>query len=150
MSLENTNPEIKNDFLEWERLRSEGKNPKEIMGENRAFQAYIADPTEMHARTMELRKHLGIKPGEKIDLNSATQKLNKLSRLLKGNFKQPITGLKEYMNVIDNDPQKFANLLNKFWGVVPAGLVVGALNNNSEPTNQYRYGGSIHNWRSSS
>lgn len=150
MSLENTNPEIKNDFYEWERLRNEGKSLKEIkkiMGENKAFQAYIADPTEMHARTMELRKHLGIKPGEKIDLNSATQKLNKLSRLLKGNFKQPITGLKEYMNVIDNDPQKFANLLNNFWGLVPAGITIGALNNNSEPTNQYEYGGSIHNWR---
>jgi len=150
MSLENTNPEIKNDFYEWERLRNEGKSLKEIkkiMGENKAFQAYIADPTEMHARTMELRKHLGIKPGEKIDLNDATKKLNKLSSLLKGNFKQPITGLKEYMNVIDNDPQKFANLLNKFWGVVPAGITIGALNNNSEPTNQYEYGGSIHNWR---
>ena len=141
MSLENTNPEIKNDFLEWERLKSEGKNPEEIMGKDRAFQAYIADPAEMHARTMELRKHLRIKPGEKIDLNSATQKLNKLSALLKGNFKQPVNGLKEYMNVIDNDPQKFANLLNKFWGVVPAGMTIGALNNNSEPTDQYKNGG---------
>jgi hypothetical protein len=144
MSLENTNPEIKNDFYEWERLRNEGKSLKEIekiMGKDRAFQAYIADPTEMHARTMELRKHFGIKPDEKFDVNDATKKLNKLSSLLKGNFKQPITGLKEYMNVIDNDPQKFANLLNKFWGVVPAGVAVGALNNNSEPTNQYENGG---------
>jgi hypothetical protein len=150
MSLENTNPEIKNDFYEWERLRNEGKSLKEIekiMGKDRAFQAYIADPTEMHARTMELRKHFGIKPNEKFDVNDATKKLNKLSSLLKGNFKQPITGLKEYMNVIDNDPQKFANLLNNFWGLVPAGITIGALNNNSEPTNQYEYGGSIHNWR---
>ena len=150
MSLENTNPEIKNDFYEWEKLRNEGKSLKEIekiMGKDRAFQAYIADPTEMHARTMELRKHFGIKPDEKFDVNDATKKLNKLSSLLKGNFKQPITGLKEYMNVIDNDPQKFANLLNNFWGLVPAGITIGALNNNSEPTNQYEYGGSIHNWR---
>ncbi len=144
MSLENTNPEIKNDFYEWERLRNEGKSLKEIekiMGKDRAFQAYIADPTEMHARTMELRKHFGIKPNEKFDVNDATKKLNKLSSLLKGNFKQPITGLKEYMNVIDNDPQKFANLLNKFWGVVPAGMTIGALNNSSGPANQYENGG---------
>jgi hypothetical protein len=148
ISLENTNPEIRNDFYEWENLRNKGEDPKKVMGDMRASQAYFANPTEMHARTMELRKYFGIKPDKIIDVNTAEKMINKLNNLPYHNYrKHPITGLHSYLNVIDYNPQKFANLLNKFWGVVPAGMTIGALNNNSEPTDQYRYGGSIHNWR---
>jgi hypothetical protein len=118
------------------------------MGKAREYQAYIADPTEMHARTMQLRKFFGIKPNEKFDINAAAEKLNHLVDILPHDKKtHPITGLRQYLTAIDVDPKNFANLLNKFWGVVPAGVAIGELNNNSEPTNQYKDGGSIHNWR---
>lgn len=151
MSLSNTNEEIRNDVLEWQNLRNEGKTQEginKIMGKERAYQAYIADPTEMHARTMELRKHFGITPDMKFDENSAADLLERLYKTaeLKEN-KHPITGLRQYLTALDGKPQNFANILNNFWGVLPVGLTIGALNNNQNKPNQYKDGGQIHNWR---
>ena len=47
---------------DWETLRKQGKNPAAILGKKKANEGYLSDPTEIHARIMELRKDFGLTP----------------------------------------------------------------------------------------
>lgn len=124
--LSSMDPKIKNDFLEWETLRNSGQDPKKIMGEARAHQAYLADPTEVHARIMELRKHLGITPETVVNEKYANEVIDYLKALPEN--KRPIDI--KLLNVIKGDPKKLSNLFNKLWAAspyaIPAAGVLGA------------------------
>jgi hypothetical protein len=141
IAIDNMNPEIKKDFLEWEKLINKGIDPKTVMGKERAYQAYLADPTEQHARIMELRYNLGITPNYKMNLEDATKVLewiNKGGSMVDSKF----------LNVINNDPKKLQNLFNGFWAVSPLIGVggIGALGaglslKDQKPKETYQMGG---------
>jgi hypothetical protein len=120
VALKNMNPKVKNDFLEWENYRKRGIDPDEEMGKNRAYQAYLADPTEQHARIMELRYQLGVTPDYKMDLDDA-------EKVLKWVDEGSSNIDPKFLNVIDKDPNKLAELFNRFWGATPLIGTAGAL-----------------------
>lgn len=131
-ALKNMNPKIKDDFLEWEKYNNFGFDPVEKMGRKRAYQAYLADPTEQHARIMELRYDLGITPNYKMDLEDAEKVLKWIDE--GGSKIDP-----KFLNVIDKDPKKLADLFNRFWMAPAATIGAGALQEKSE----YKTGGNI-------
>jgi len=131
VALKNMNPEIKKDFMEWERYRNSGIDPVKKMGKERAYQAYLANPTEQHARIMELRHQLGIKPNNIVSEDNAKQIINLIE-----NGRTTVDP--KFLNVIDKDPKKLSTLFNKFWAVPPAAIGgVGAL----QQTEQKQMGG---------
>jgi len=132
-ALSNMNPDIKKDFLEWENLRSLGKNPDKVMGKQRAYQAYLANPTEQHARIMELRRDLGIKPTHTI-----TPDFSKTIIELIDEGATPVD--RQFLNVIDRDPKKLSELFNKFWAVPPAVIGAAALQGQEEIPQQKKGG----------
>lgn len=139
-SLKNTDPEILSDFRQWKSLREQGKNPVKEMGREKAYQAYLANPTEMHARLMELRKHLGHAPDTKVTPEYAKQVIDYLEKLPRN--KRPID-VDGFLNVIEDDPAKLSELFNKFWAVPPAVIGTQGLMNQKEskPQQQLKNGG---------
>jgi hypothetical protein len=128
-TLLNMNPKIKNDFLEWEELNRKNIDPKTIMGEERALQAYLADPTEMHARIMELRQDLGITPDYKMDEGTAKKIVEWIEK--GGSSINP-----KFLNVIDKDAKKLSALFNRYWAVAPLTIGAGALQQYNQPQQQ--------------
>ena len=118
------NPDMKKDFLEWEGLRAQGKSYSEIdkiMGVKRSDNGYYSNPTEMHARIMELRKHFNLTPDKYIDPNTASDMIKKLESM--PSYKQPIN-VKKFLKVIDKKPDNLAYLFNRLWAIPPA-LMIG-------------------------
>ena len=118
------NPDMKKDFLEWEGLRAQGKSSSEIdkiMGVKRSDNGYYSNPTEMHARIMELRKHFNLTPDKYIDPNTASDMIKKLESM--PSYKQPIN-VKMFLKVIDKKPDNLAYLFNRLWAIPPA-LMIG-------------------------
>ena len=156
MVLNNLNPDYLKDFHEWEALHAQGIDPASIMGDYRAFRGYMANPTEMHARTMELRRFFNITPDQFVTDDFAKQMVDYLKHLrnTKKNTQQPITGLGFYLDALDNDPQKVSTVFNKLWGVVPAAVAgtaipsIGKTNNNqSQATGGYTMKNNNQSWR---
>jgi len=76
---------------------------------------YLTDPTEVHARIMQLRKEFGLKPGQMLDDNSAKDLYKKAlkSKDVENYFVKMFT------------PENFKNLFNKLPAVAPV-VGVGA------------------------
>ena len=124
LSLKYTDPEIKKDYFQYRKLRDFGEDPDIVMGKEKAYQAYLAEPTEMHARIMELRHHLGIKPDDVID----DDYVKKVVEYIKsGN--SPIDG-EGFLRVLGKDNETQAKglkeLFNGFWAAAPITIGVGA------------------------
>jgi len=122
-SLSVTDPEIKQNFLVWENLRNMGKTDSEIgkiLGNSQADQSYYANPTEMHARIMELRKYFNLRPGQEIDAQRSQKMINKLESLPR--HKAPIS-VNPFLKVINKNPQNLSYLFNEFWGLAPAAVI---------------------------
>jgi hypothetical protein len=114
----NMNPTIKADYIQWKNLRNQGINPETEMGKQRAYMAYLGNPTEQHARIMELRKGLGLKPDDVVTPEYAKQIMDWVDS--GGSTIDP-----NFLKVIDKDPKKLANLFNDLWVAAPA-VGVGA------------------------
>jgi hypothetical protein len=121
-TLKNVNPEFKKDFSEWEEHRLYGRDPVKEMGKERAYRGYLANPTEVHARIMELRKGLSLSPRNVVSPEYAKLVIEWIES--GGSTIDP-----EFLKVFDSDPKKLSNLFNKLW-TVPAtmGIGAGALN----------------------
>jgi hypothetical protein len=78
---------------------------------------YLKDPTEVHARIMELRKHFDLKPSQKV---SSTMADNILSNVSTGRTK-----LDPKFTMLFNSPQNFANLFNHLRVAAPIGGGIG-------------------------
>lgn len=115
--LNNITKEAKDRYLKWKQL---GVNAKKEMGEKEAFKGYIAHPTEMHARTMELRKAFDLTPDDIVDEEMAKD----MMRTMESN-RNIITGQSEYLDTFGKDPKKMANLFNGLWMAAPGAVVVG-------------------------
>jgi hypothetical protein len=137
IALKNMNPDIKKDFLEWEYYNNMGIDPVKKMGKERAYQAYLADPTEQHARIMELRYQLDITPDYIMDEKKAKSVID----WIESGYS---TVDSKFLNVIDRDPKKLAELFNKFWMAPPAiigtGVVGAGVMQDSQPEQQSQGG----------
>jgi len=107
----------------WENLRNMGKTDSEIgkiLGNSQADQSYYANPTEMHARIMELRKYFNLRPGQEIDAQRSQKMINKLESLPR--HKAPIS-VNPFLKVINKNPENLSHLFNEFWGLAPAAVI---------------------------
>jgi hypothetical protein len=113
VGLKNINPDAKKALLDIEAgLRNQLTKEQQDLG-------YLADPTEQHARIMELRAHFGLEPRDVIDDDVAKKIIEKIK-----NKETPITP--KFLKVIDSDPSKLAERFNRFWAVPAVGVAVGA------------------------
>lgn len=124
----------------WKDLRSKGQNPVEVMGKEEAKLAYLGDPTEIHARIMELRRQAGMTP--EVSKNITPEQAFRIINYLKNNPKQSAVDAR-FFNVIDNDPKKLAKLFRELWAIpATVGIGAGAYQQfNQKPQGTYQYGG---------
>ena len=111
------NPEIHQELEYWRRQGDD--KTRADLGKERRYQAYLADPTEQHARIMELRKYLGHTPDFVSTPEYAQKVMNHLSAMPR--HKRPIDS-EGFFKVFDNDPQKLSNMFNRLWGVTPVAV----------------------------
>jgi hypothetical protein len=78
---------------------------------------YLADPTEVHARLMQIRKHFNLSPDDVITPEQASDMLDEVYF-----NRTPINS--NFPEIIKN-PKAAADLFNKVWGVVPAAGIAG-------------------------
>jgi hypothetical protein len=109
-------PEARKKFLKWESLRNQGQSPSSVMGNVDAYEGYMANPTEMHARIMQLRKHFDLTPDMEITPDMAKGMMDKIKAM--PHKKQPID-IESFSDVIGGDHNKLANLMNRLW-IAPA------------------------------
>jgi LAS superfamily LD-carboxypeptidase LdcB len=148
-------------YNEWSSLANSGKSTEEIkkiMGEDRAYLGYLSDPTEVHARVMELRHAYGLKPDQVITPEMVQEmKNNAFQALTKSTKSQNTTSIlpkpkhnsvdPKFFNIFDNlhDNSSLAYLFNKLPALIPAAAVpaAAAVVNNQAPAEQkeQKYGG---------
>jgi hypothetical protein len=101
-------------------LRQSGKTSKEIdkiMGKENAYKAYLADPTEVHARIGELRQKYDLSPSQTITAKDVQNMRG--GEGLPGNVVD-----KRFFDVFNNDNGS-SFLFNRLWAA-PAAVGVGA------------------------
>ena len=101
---------------DWEIWRNNPKKFEKDFGKKAAYQAYLADPTEQHARIMELRKYFNLTPEQTITPGDAEDMISKLKSIPRR--KQPID-VSGFLNKIDNDPKKLSDRFNRLWATSP-------------------------------
>jgi uncharacterized membrane protein (UPF0127 family) len=145
LAIKNMNPDIKKDFLQWEEYRNFNIDPIKKMGKERAYQAYLADPTEQHARIMQLRHELGLGADPSYRMNEETAE-----GVLKWIDSGGSTVDPKFLKVIDKDPKKLAELFNKFWGVAPVAVAAGAMQEKKQMGGSYQTNQetAMYEWRS--
>jgi len=105
---------------QWEDLISKGIKPETVMGRKNVYKAYMSDPTEVHARIMELRKHFNLTPKSTKEIT--TEEAEKILKAIKKS-KTPID--RNFADVVNNDPNKLKNLFKELWAapIATAGAV---------------------------
>lgn len=83
------------------------------------YLAYLTDPSEQHARIMELRGHYGLKPGQQVSPEVAEKILKDIEKNA-----TPITP--DFAEVVGWNPNRLAGLFNNFWMAPAAGTVAVA------------------------
>jgi hypothetical protein len=122
MILDMLSPRVRTAIEHVHDLRAIGKDPEKIIGEVDTYRAYLGDPTEVHARIMQLRHHLGLKPSDVSDPEYATDVMRYIKALPMD--ESPIDS--KFFSVIDNDPERLSDLFNKLWGTAPAAMSTAA------------------------
>ena len=99
---------------------------KEKLSKEDEYIGYLANPTEVHARIMQLRKQFDMTPEESVQITSeiAQKIMNTVKRLPK---KEQVVDPK-FFDIIGNNPEKLAFLFRRLWGVVPVVGTAGLLN----------------------
>jgi hypothetical protein len=103
----------------WELWRKGPKAFERKFGKKAALDAYYIDPTEQHARIMELRKYFNLTPEQTITPEDAQNMINKLDDLPSKKRPIDVRGLVGFLNRIDNDPTKLSNRFNRLWATAP-------------------------------
>jgi hypothetical protein len=107
--LKNMNQDAATNWADFSIHRDVGKNPI----------GYLADPTEVHARIMEARKHFGLTPAEYVSEERAKDMLERI-----GKGRSPIS--RRFPEIFDN-PKQAALLFNRLPAVAPVAVGAGAL-----------------------
>ena len=112
---------------------------KEKLSKEDEYIGYLANPTEVHARIMQLRKQFDMTPEESVQITSeiAQKIMNTVKRLPK---KEQVVDPK-FFDIIGNDPEKLAFLFRRLWGVVPVAGTAGLLNSKEK-----KHGGATNNY----
>jgi hypothetical protein len=94
------------------------------MGRENAISGYLANPTEVHARIMQLRKALNMTPEQSKNVTPGQAKkiINIIDEAADQTFVDP-----KFLNIIDRDPKKLAYLFNRLWAVPPAAVAASQL-----------------------
>jgi hypothetical protein len=129
-------PEAKEKYLTWNKLRKEGKAPEETMGGLNAYRGYMANPTEMHARIMEMRHHFGLKPEDIITPDKAKNIIDRLNKM--PDNERPVD-IEHLMETIGYDSSKLSDLFNRLW-MAPAAVAAGEALSEDQ---QFKGGGMI-------
>lgn len=108
---------IKNISEEWQNLRNQGISPSQVMGKQNADLGYLADPTEVHARIMELRQLMKMTPEQSVMVTpeKAQDIIRRIENPKNAKFIDP-----KFLDVIDKDPKKLAALFNRLWAATAA------------------------------
>lgn len=120
VAIENMDPDIRGDFFEWEHLRSQGKDPAKIMGKEKAHQAYLANPTEMHARIMEIRRFANLKPDKPIDITEANNLISRIEEMPKKHRPIDINMFKVLGKDRKTQAKGLKELMNRLWAAPAA------------------------------
>ena len=133
---------------QWQDLRSQGIEPGTVMGNKKAYEGYMLNPTEVHARIMELRKHFNLTPKSTQEIT--TEEAEKILKAIKKS-KTPIDS--NFADVVNNDPDKLKYLFKRLWAapIATAGAVgtAGMLANpfqGSDGLQQQKKGGATKNF----
>jgi len=129
-------PEIKKLWEKW----SANRETNDLTKDEKTL-AYLANPTEVHARIMELRRHNNLTPSDYVDEDMAKQF-----------FKQIENGEiginKNFGKVLKNDPKILSKLMNDLYGIaIPLGVGVGGASllknpyKEESPIGGYKMGG---------
>ena len=112
---------------------------KEKLSKEDEYIGYLANPTEVHARIMQLRKQFDMTPEESVQITSeiAQKIMNTVKRLPK---KEQVVDPR-FFDVIGNNPEKLAFLFRRLWGVVPVVGTAGLLNSKEK-----KHGGSTNDY----
>lgn len=134
--LSGIDPEIKKLWEKW----SANRETNDLTKDEKTL-AYLANPTEVHARIMELRRHNNLTPSDYVDEDMANQF-----------FKQIENGEiginKDFGKVLKNDPKILSKLMNDLYGIaIPLGVGVGGASllknpyKEESPIGGYKMGG---------
>ena len=123
-------PEHRELYNTWSNARRNGENVSDIMTKADAYKAYLADPTEVHARIMELRKHFKHDPKASLNMTPAEAQdiMDKVKNM--SPKKRPVNP--EFFKIIKDDPIKLSKLFNRLWATVPIAGAAYLGNNNYE------------------
>lgn len=107
---------------------------KNTMGDNltpseQLLSGYYADPTEMHARIMELRYDLGLTPESIITPEYAQKVIHYIN-----SGHSPVDPI--FNKVYGSNPQYLANIFNKFLGVAPVAGTGAAVYSRQKQANE--------------
>lgn len=94
--------DIRNLSNQWKSLTNSGINPSEVMGRENATLGYLADPTEVHARIMQLRQLMKMTPEQSVMVTpeKAADIITKVQNPKNAKFVDP-----RFLDVIDKDPK---------------------------------------------
>jgi len=131
--------DVRNLTDQYKSLTNSGINPFEVMGRENATLGYLADPTEVHARIMQLRQLMKMTPEQSVMVTpeKAADIITKVQNPKNTKFIDP-----RFLDVIDKDPKKLATLFNRLWAV-PAVAAASQLpeQKNGGWLNNYQDGG---------
>jgi len=111
----NTDKSFVEDFKYFEEMTKKGFNFQTVADRNKFFRGYIADPTEQHARIMQVRHQLNLKPSDKVSIEKAKEIIEALNSMKLKN----INPLKQKLLAasFSNDPKKLQNVMNKAFSI---------------------------------
>jgi hypothetical protein len=135
---DNLSPERLEDYIYWRDYGRDAARKK--LGRQRAYEAYLADPTEQHARLMELRKYLGHTPDFQSTPEYAQSVIENLQSLKQKDRPFDTRG---FLGVIQNDPVKLSNMFNRVWGVAPLAVAGAAASTEKKDGGQH---GGLDRW----
>jgi hypothetical protein len=134
--LSSIDPEIKKLFDKW----SVDRETKDLTEDEKKL-AYLSNPTEVHARIMELRRHNNLTPSDYVDENMAKKFLEQIKN-------KEISGGKEFATVLKNDPKTLSKLMNDLYNIsIPLGVGIGGASllknpyKEESPIGGYKMGG---------
>jgi hypothetical protein len=116
--------EVRLNSDKWKQLYDQGLDANKLMGRENAISGYLANPTEVHARIMQLRKALNMTPEQSKNVTPGQAKniINIIDEAPDQTFVDP-----KFLNIIDRDPKKLAYLFNRLWAVPPAAVAASQL-----------------------
>ena len=101
-------------YRKWTNLRNQGIDPANKMGKTEAYLGHLANPTEVHARIMELRRALGLTPKDFISEKKAESIIKNLNE---GKINAKVDP--SFLKTFNDNPRSIATLFNKLWYADP-------------------------------